>query len=308
MLEKYLSEKNVSLNEIQNLFPDLNEILSSYSDIAGAEGFELEVDKIGREIVSMLKERESQIDSYLESRPFSLEPSSAVEETITAETDVEEPEIKSEKSGELMPDIEISGESFLGSEEIEMGDIAPEPETTAATAATETLAEIEEAPEDKIETEIASPEIKMIGIKFTGANFQQDMFLKILSVMGMDFSPKAASWNEGKIYWVLNDSNYFITDGMPFNKKVDVWAVGEKMTDIIQSKVSYESKEEISDAPDTKDLEDIVYIEDKEPITGLTFKQVDESVLELFKVDSAAKLMTLLELGRRKFECGCGHI
>lgn len=305
MLEKYLSEKNVSLNEIQNLFPDLNEILSSYSDIAGAEGFELEVDKIGREIVSMLKDRESQIDSYLESRPFSLEPSAA-EETITAETDVEEPEITSEKSGELMPDIEISGEpSFLGSEEIEMGDIEPE---TPATTVAETLAEIEEAPEDKIETEIASPEIKMIGIKFTGANFQQDMWLKILSVMGMDFSPKAASWNEGKIYWVLNDSNYFITDGMPFNTKVDVWAVGDKMTDIIQSKVSYESKEDISDAPDTKDLEDIVSIEDKEPITGLTFKQVNESVLELFKVDSAAKLMTLLELGKRKFECGCGHI
>lgn len=303
MLEKYLSEKNVSLNEIQNLFPDLNEILSSYSDIAGAEGFESEVDKIGREIVSMLKDRESQIDTYLESRPFSLEPS-AVEETITA--DVEEPEIKSEKSGEFMPDIEISGEpSFLGSEEIDLG---IEPETTSENVAAETLAEIEEAPEDKIETEIASPQIKMIGIKFTGANFQQDMWLKILSVMGMDFSPKAASWNEGRIYWMLNDSNYFITDGMPFNKKVDVWAVGEKMTDIIQSKVSYESKEDISAAPDTKDLEDIVSIEDKEPITGLTFKQVNESVLELFKVDSAAKLMTLLELGKRKFECGCGHI
>lgn len=270
MLEKFLSEKNISIEEIKKLFPDLAELIQSYQDIFGAEGFADDVDKIGREIVSLLKDRESQIDTFVQSRPAFTE----TEITETSET----------PASTLSEDVYID----LGLEE------SPVPEIEI----------------DLGDESMGSPKVEVIGHRFSQVDFKQDMFLKILAAMGMDFHPKINKENDADnlYYWMLDDKNYFLTYGMPFDAKVDVFAIGdEKMSDIIRSKVNYSSVEDVYDAPDIEGLTDAITVEDKDPITGMTFRQVNETIQDLFKIDSMPKLMTLLDLSR-KFGCGCGHI
>lgn len=270
MLEKYLSEKNISIEEIKKLFPDLAELIQSYQDIYGAEGFQSEVDKIGREIISLLKDRESQIDDFVKSRK-----SLPVTETS------EESETESEDDFLLGDDIVI-----------DLGD------------------EAKAEPEVEIKIDDGIPhELEVIGNKFEGVEFKQDMFLKILSAVGMEFNPKVKP-GTSYYFWMKDDNNYFITDGMPFDAKVDVWAIGdEKLSNIIQSKANYVSKEDVNSPPvETGGItEDAVTAEDKEPITGMTFRQVDEAVGDLFNIQNMSQLVTLLDLSR-KYGCGCGSI
>lgn len=272
MLEKYLAEKNISISELQKLFPDIAELMQNYQDISGAPGFEDEVNKIGKEIISLLKDRESQIESFVKSR------SSAPESTET----------------EISADAE---ESFLGDDfQIDLGD-----ETTKPAAEHDVVIDLGEG--------LESLKVEVAGQKFTDVDFKQDIFLKILSAFGMDFHPKIKTGEDNIYYWVLDDKNYFVTYGMPFDSKIDVEAIGDdKMSNIIKSKVNYKTIEEITSAPGLDGLTDAITVEDKEPITGMTFRQVNESVDELFKIDSMPKLMTLLELSIRKFGCGCGSI
>lgn len=253
MLEKYLSEKNISVEDIKNLFPDLAELIQSYSDTrdAGDPSFEDELSQIESGIMEKLKEREEQIDALMLSKA-------------------------SVSTGE-------NEESIF---EIEIEDAGPVSES------------------------------QTVGYKFSDVEFTKDGFLKLISILGIDFQPKIKEGMEDKFFWLIDNQNYIITTAMPFDSKVDVYVIGDdrnrdNIYNAVQAKSnSYGTKEQLTeiDGLEADGLTNYVSPEFVEPITKMHFKQLDEAVIDLFKIDSATKLVTLLELSVRKFGCGCGHI
>jgi hypothetical protein len=259
MLDKYLEEKgNVAISELQTWFPDLAELLQSYTDLKDSAdpSFKEELDAIESEITSQLKERDAQIDEFALQRTSISAPG---EESII--------------------DIDV--------EEIDV-----------------------------------TPESQPIGYHFTEVEFTKDSFLKLLSILGIDFQPKVKSDGsaEDKFFWLLDEVNYIITVGMPFGNKIDLYVFGddrerENYYTAIQSKASsYGTKSGVIEANVTPDLtsdnlQNFVSPDFVEPMTGMQFKHVDDAVIDLFKIDSAPKLLALLELSTgKKYGCGCGSV
>jgi len=264
-LEKYLSDKGITIDDIQSKYPDLASLTEKYFSISQAgDDYADELSEIGSEIMEKLSEKDI----------------SPKKEDVVAES-----ESSSEEPIELPS---------------ELMDLPEE-----NTATTEELAGLEDLP-----LEIA--ERKIVGIYFKGAEFTRDGFMKILSFLGIGYR-----WKEkGKQkFWVIDENNYLVTDENPFAEKTDLYVVTDEasregITSIVQSKsLSYDEKADLYDAPLLSGTEEGVTSDDKELVTGIPYKLIDETIQDLFRIESMPELVTLMELSTgKKYACGCGHI
>lgn len=281
MLEKYLTEKGITIADISAKYPDLASLAEKYISISalGDDEYKTELEEIGNEILEKIKEKEAEIKVPVKEEPVKEEP---VKEPVKPPP----PEVPEEPAE--VPVTEIP-------EIIELPEVIP-------------MEALEEAP--------VVEEKKPLGYFYKNIEFSRDGFMKVLTFLNIGCIWKEKESNEKQKFWIIDDKNYLITEGEnPFAGKVDLYAVAEpqrrdEITSVIQSKsIGYDEKYEITTAPDLSGLKMGVTTDDKEPITNLSYAKISETIKDLYRVESTPELVTLMELSAgKKYACGCGHI
>lgn len=276
MLEQYLNEKGITIADISAKYPELAALAEKYINISllGSDEYQSELDEIGNEILLKISEK-------TESGEITS-PKQEVAETTSPEEQV------------ILENIEPLSESeniIFGNDDI-------------------ILEGIEEVPLTQI---VKNP----IGYFFDGIEFSRDGFMKVLSFLGISYRWRETEDDPNKKYWIIDENNYLITIGEnPFTDRGDLYIVAEpvkkeEILAIVQSKsLGYNEKTEITTAPSLSlAVKDVITSDDKELVTGIPYKLVDETIQDLYRIESMPELITLMELSRgKKYACGCGHI
>lgn len=168
---------------------------------------------------------------------------------------------------------------------------------------------------EEIVSEKNKKSTKPVGYLFRGIEFSRDGFLKVLSSLGIGYNWKTKN---DKKFWIIDNDNYLITDnqdGNSFDNKFDLYIVSdeksrEHLVDIIKSKaLSYDEKSEIYEAPCLRGLADGITSDENDPILSMPYHILNSTIEDIYKLESATELITLMELSHgKRYACGCGHI
>lgn len=178
--------------------------------------------------------------------------------------------------------------------------------------------EIPEVPEIEIpdiSIDIKEEEVKKTGYNIAEAKVNNHIWMKILSVSGIDYKPKIKSSDtqySGFYFWV-GDQAYIVTNVNPFDNKeiIDIYiysdnsTVLENMYNIVQSRIlGYKMKQPVEFTISADNLNDFLTPDSLEPSTNIPYKLIDDAVEDLWKLNSREELDELVSLSK-KYGCGC---
>jgi len=299
MIEQYLQKIGVTAPIIYRLFPDIEDDVRNYFEIKkmGDEDYKDEVERLSESIIEKLKNGDSIIQEYL-SNPFPIEEETSVQE-ISPEISAGEEEIELRME---IPDVELQmevpDESESSTEEsLEMSDIPSEDNQT------ETESEIEETSK---------------GFSVYNAQLTPLLWMKILALSGTDYKYKInpTRTTKNKLYYWIGEDFYLVTTENPLEgdvtSDVHIFSEEDKTLDyvsalVLSRAIANTSKGKSKKAYSLKDLASGVTTDSEEPVTKIAYKLLDESVEDIWKLETIEELQELISLSK-KYRCGCGSV
>lgn len=221
-----------------------------------------------------------------------------------------EDKIVSLKKAEALPEIHIPDINAT-----EMATQIPDIATPEISATEIILPEIEVPDILSVKEEIK----KTVGYNIIEAKITPHIWMKILALSAIDYKPKIKPMSDiqyGGAYFWIGDKAYIVTNVNPFEKKevIDMYIYADNNTileniySIVQSKIlGYKIKQPVQFLIPSDNLNDFATPDSNEPLTNIPYKLIDETVFEIWKLQSREELSELISLSK-KYGCGCGSI